>query len=44
MCAELCGLGHTSMTTTVVVSDQADLDAWLGAQPTGPPGSPPPPP
>jgi len=34
MCAELCGLGHTGMTTTVVVSDQATLDAWLGQQPT----------
>jgi cytochrome c oxidase subunit 2 len=29
MCAELCGLGHTGMTTTVVVSDQAALEAWL---------------
>jgi cytochrome c oxidase subunit 2 len=33
MCAELCGLGHTGMTTTVVVSDQAGLDAWLNEQP-----------
>jgi cytochrome c oxidase subunit II len=33
MCAELCGLGHTSMTTTVVVSDDAALDAWLRQQP-----------
>jgi cytochrome c oxidase subunit II len=33
MCAELCGLGHTGMTTTVVVSDQAGLDAWLSQQP-----------
>jgi cytochrome c oxidase subunit 2 len=33
MCAELCGLGHTGMTTTVVVSDRADLDAWLSLQP-----------
>lgn len=33
MCAELCGLGHTTMTTTVVVSDQAGLDAWLSALP-----------
>ncbi|MEA2610003.1 MAG: cytochrome c oxidase subunit, partial [Chloroflexota bacterium] len=32
MCAELCGLGHTGMTTTVVVSDQATLDAWLLGQ------------
>jgi cytochrome c oxidase subunit 2 len=29
MCAEMCGLGHTTMTTTVVVSDEASLDAWL---------------
>jgi cytochrome c oxidase subunit 2 len=29
MCSELCGLGHTTMTTTAVVSDQADLQAWL---------------
>lgn len=33
MCAELCGLGHTGMTTTAVVSDQAALDAWLSQQP-----------
>jgi cytochrome c oxidase subunit II len=33
MCAELCGLGHTGMTTTVVVSDQGALDAWLSQQP-----------
>lgn len=33
MCAELCGLGHTTMTTTVVVSDQAGLDAWLSQAP-----------
>lgn len=32
MCAELCGLGHTGMTTTVVVSDGATLDAWLSQQ------------
>jgi cytochrome c oxidase subunit II len=34
MCAELCGLGHTGMTTTVVVSDQAGLDDWLSHAPT----------
>jgi cytochrome c oxidase subunit 2 len=33
MCAELCGLGHTGMTTTVVVADQAAVDAWLSNQP-----------
>jgi cytochrome c oxidase subunit 2 len=38
MCAELCGLGHTGMTTTVVVSDEAALDAWLNEQ--GPEASP----
>lgn len=32
VCAELCGLGHTGMTTTVVVSDQAALDVWLREQ------------
>lgn len=41
MCAELCGLGHTGMTTTVVISDQAALDAWLSQQPHGSPGAPP---
>lgn len=29
LCSELCGLGHTTMTTTAVVSDQGDLDVWL---------------
>ncbi|MEO7664108.1 MAG: cytochrome c oxidase subunit II [Candidatus Limnocylindrales bacterium] len=33
MCAELCGLGHTGMTTTVVVSDQAAVDDWLSHAP-----------
>ncbi len=37
MCAELCGLGHTGMTMTVVVSDQAALDAWLSQQPQASP-------
>jgi len=40
MCSELCGLGHTSMTTTVVVSDQADVDKWLSEQPNEPPSEP----
>ena len=40
MCSELCGLGHTSMTTTVVVSDQAGVDAWLSEQPNEPPDEP----
>jgi cytochrome c oxidase subunit 2 len=40
MCAELCGLGHTSMLTTVVISDDAALDAWLGQQEHQPEPSP----
>jgi cytochrome c oxidase subunit 2 len=40
MCSELCGLGHTSMTTTVVVSDQAAVDTWLSEQPIEPPSEP----
>lgn len=32
-CAELCGFGHTDMTTTFVVSSEDDLIAWLSAQP-----------
>ena len=31
-CAELCGFGHTIMTTTVTVSSQDELDSWLGEQ------------
>jgi cytochrome c oxidase subunit 2 len=34
-CAELCGFGHTGMTTTAVVSDDASLNAWL-SQPQSP--------
>jgi cytochrome c oxidase subunit 2 len=41
MCAELCGLGHTTMLTTVVVSDQAGLDTWLSQQPVAHPSGPP---
>ena len=37
VCAELCGLGHTSMTTTVVASDQAALESWLSEQPKASP-------
>lgn len=36
-CAELCGFGHTDMTTTLVVSDQAAFDDWLSHQPQQPP-------
>jgi cytochrome c oxidase subunit 2 len=28
-CAELCGPGHATMTTTVTVETQGDFDAWL---------------
>ncbi len=31
-CAELCGFGHTGMTTTFIVQDQTALDAWLHQQ------------
>ena len=31
-CSELCGFGHTGMTTTFVVEDQASLDAWLAQE------------
>jgi len=37
LCTELCGLGHTGMTTTVVVSEPAGIDGWLREQPHGPP-------
>jgi heme/copper-type cytochrome/quinol oxidase subunit 2 len=37
MCTELCGLGHTGMTTTVVISDQTALDEWLTEQAKAPP-------
>lgn len=33
ICAELCGLGHTTMMTTVVISDDATLDVWLSQAP-----------
>jgi cytochrome c oxidase subunit 2 len=31
-CAELCGFGHTGMTTTFDVEDQATLDAWMNQE------------
>jgi cytochrome c oxidase subunit 2 len=40
LCAELCGSGHTGMHLTVVVSNPADLEAWLSSQPSAPPGEP----
>jgi cytochrome c oxidase subunit 2 len=39
LCAELCGFGHTDMHLSAVVSDRADLEAWLNLQPK-PSGSP----
>jgi cytochrome c oxidase subunit 2 len=30
-CAELCGLNHSYMETTVQVLDSADFDAWITA-------------
>ena len=38
MCAELCGFGHTGMTTTVVVADRAAVDTWISQQPMPSPG------
>ena len=32
LCAELCGLGHTDMHLTAVVSEDAELAAWLATQ------------
>lgn len=37
MCAELCGLGHTHMATTVFAADRASLDAWLANEAARPP-------
>lgn len=31
-CAELCGYGHTVMTTSATVSSQAELEGWLRQQ------------
>ena len=31
-CAELCGLAHYNMKTTVTVMEQAEFDAWLDKQ------------
>ena len=32
VCAELCGLGHATMRSTVHVVEQAEYDAWLAKQ------------
>lgn len=31
-CAELCGIGHTTMNGTLTVHTQADYDAWVTSQ------------
>ena len=31
-CAEICGTSHAYMETPVIVSSQADFDAWMGEQ------------
>ena len=41
-CAELCGLGHTTMTFPVVAEPMADLIDWLDHQPPPPDDAPPP--
>lgn len=33
-CAEMCGKGHFSMRGTVMVSTQAEFDAWIAEQPS----------
>ena len=43
LCAELCGLGHTDMRFTTVVSDRGALEAWLRQSAPSPAGSQPPP-
>jgi cytochrome c oxidase subunit 2 len=40
LCAELCGSGHTGMHLTAVVSERANLEAWLSSQPKAPPSEP----
>ena len=32
VCAELCGLGHSTMRSTVHVLSKNDFDAWLAKQ------------
>ncbi len=34
LCEELCGVGHYSMRSRVVVDEQADFNAWLKTYPT----------
>ncbi len=33
-CAELCGVGHSSMKYTLVVEEQNEFDAWISSQPS----------
>jgi cytochrome c oxidase subunit II len=35
-CSQLCGLGHYRMRGFYTIQTQADFDAWLAQQPTGP--------
>jgi cytochrome c oxidase subunit 2 len=39
VCAELCGIGHATMRSTVTVEDEAKFTAWLGdlGKPAAPP-------
>jgi cytochrome c oxidase subunit II len=34
LCFELCGVGHYTMRTKVVVEEESDYQAWLAEQPT----------
>jgi cytochrome c oxidase subunit 2 len=34
ICAELCGIGHTTMRAKVIVESQAEYDAWVKKQTT----------
>lgn len=37
-CAELCGFGHSTMRTTMIVHDEASWAAWLSEHPNAFPG------
>ena len=34
LCEELCGMAHHTMRGAVIVTEQADFDAWVASQPT----------
>lgn len=34
MCEELCGIGHHVMRGRIVITEQAEFDAWIARQPT----------